>query len=41
MQRPAQPEGIAPPFVFLAFDADSSYITGEAVGELGGKTTAA
>ncbi len=28
MQRPAQPEEIAPAFVFLASNADSSYITG-------------
>jgi len=40
MQRPAQPEEIAPVYVFLASDADSSYITGEVIGELGGKTTA-
>ena len=39
-QRPAQPEEIAPVYVFLASDADSSYITGEIIGELGGKTTA-
>jgi NAD(P)-dependent dehydrogenase (short-subunit alcohol dehydrogenase family) len=40
MKRPAQPEEIAPAFVFLASDADSSYITGEVIGLLGGKTTA-
>jgi NAD(P)-dependent dehydrogenase (short-subunit alcohol dehydrogenase family) len=40
MQRPAQPEEIAPAYVFLASDADSSYITGEIVSQLGGKTTA-
>jgi NAD(P)-dependent dehydrogenase (short-subunit alcohol dehydrogenase family) len=40
MQRPAQPEEIAPAYVFFASDADSSYITGEILGELGGKTTA-
>jgi len=38
--RPAQPAGLAPPYVFLASDADSSYITGEVVGVMGGKTTA-
>src|SRR5436190_17576868 len=29
MKRPAQPEEIAPAYVFFASDADSSYITGE------------
>lgn len=28
MQRPAQPEEVSPSYVFLASDADSSYITG-------------
>ncbi len=40
MKRPAQPEELAPVYVFLASDADSSYLTGEVIGELGGKTTA-
>ena len=40
MKRPAQPEEIAPSFVFLASEADSSYITGEVIGLLGGETTA-
>jgi NAD(P)-dependent dehydrogenase (short-subunit alcohol dehydrogenase family) len=40
MKRPAQPEEIAPAYVFLASDADSGYITGEVISELGGKTTA-
>jgi NAD(P)-dependent dehydrogenase (short-subunit alcohol dehydrogenase family) len=39
-RRPAQPEEIAPAYVFLASDADSSYITGEVIAQLGGKTTA-
>jgi NAD(P)-dependent dehydrogenase (short-subunit alcohol dehydrogenase family) len=41
MQRPAQPEEIAPAFVFFASHADSSYITGEVLTLLGGETTAA
>jgi NAD(P)-dependent dehydrogenase (short-subunit alcohol dehydrogenase family) len=36
MERPAQPEEIAPSFVFLASSADSSYITGEVLPVLGG-----
>lgn len=40
MQRPAQPEEIAPAFVFFASAADSSYITGEVLNLLGGSTTA-
>jgi NAD(P)-dependent dehydrogenase (short-subunit alcohol dehydrogenase family) len=40
MGRPAQPEEIAPAYVFFASDGDSSYITGEILGELGGKTPA-
>jgi len=39
MERPAQPEEIAPAFVFLASEADSSYITGEILPILGGETT--
>lgn len=41
MKRPAQPEEIAPAFVFFASDADSSYITGEVLTALGGETRAA
>ena len=38
MQRPAQPEEIAPAFVFFASPVDSSYITGEVLPILGGET---
>ena len=37
MGRPAQPEEIAPAYVFLASEADSSYITGLVLPELGGE----
>jgi NAD(P)-dependent dehydrogenase (short-subunit alcohol dehydrogenase family) len=40
MKRPAQPEEVAPAFVFFASSADSSYITGEVLTLLGGETTA-
>ncbi|HUG28873.1 MAG TPA: SDR family oxidoreductase [Gemmatimonadales bacterium] len=40
MDRPAQPEEVAPAFVFFASAADSSYITGEVLTLLGGETTA-
>ncbi len=40
MQRPAQPEEIAPAFVYLASEVDSSYVTGEVLTLLGGDTTA-
>jgi NAD(P)-dependent dehydrogenase (short-subunit alcohol dehydrogenase family) len=38
--RPAQPEEVAPAYVFLASDGDSRYITGEVLNVLGGTTTA-
>lgn len=38
--RPAQPEEIAPAYVFFASPADSYYITGEVLTLLGGETTA-
>jgi NAD(P)-dependent dehydrogenase (short-subunit alcohol dehydrogenase family) len=40
MQRPAQPEEIAPAFVYFASEVDSSYVTGEVLTLLGGDTTA-
>jgi len=40
LKRPAQPEEIAPAYVFFASQADSSYITGEVLTLLGGETTA-
>lgn len=41
MKRPAQPEEIAPAYVFFASEVDSSYVTGEVLTLLGGETTAA
>jgi len=40
MQRPGQPEEVAPAYVFFASNVDSSYITGEVLTLLGGETTA-
>lgn len=40
MGRPAQPEEIAPAYVFFASNTDSSYVTGEVLTLLGGDTTA-
>lgn len=40
ISRPAQPEEVAPAYVFLASEGDASYITGEIVNVLGGTTTA-
>jgi NAD(P)-dependent dehydrogenase (short-subunit alcohol dehydrogenase family) len=39
MKRPAQPEVLAPAYVFLASNADSSYITGTVLQVMGGETT--
>jgi len=39
MKRPAQPEELAPAYVFLASDADSSYITGIVLPVMGGETS--
>lgn len=41
MKRPAQPEEVAPAYVFFAANSCSSYITGEVLTLLGGETTAA
>ncbi|HET9743484.1 MAG TPA: SDR family oxidoreductase [Terriglobales bacterium] len=41
MARPAQPEEVAPAYVFFAAEACSSYITGEVISIMGGETTAA
>lgn len=38
MERPAQPEELAPAYVFLASGADSSYITGVVLPVTGGRT---
>ena len=40
MKRPAQPEEIAPAFVYFASEVDSSYVTGEVLTLLGGETKA-
>jgi NAD(P)-dependent dehydrogenase (short-subunit alcohol dehydrogenase family) len=39
MKRPAQPEEIAPAYVYFASEVDSSYVTGEVLTLLGGETT--
>jgi NAD(P)-dependent dehydrogenase (short-subunit alcohol dehydrogenase family) len=39
MKRPAQPEELAPAYVFVASSVDSSYITGEIINVFGGKPT--
>lgn len=39
LERPAQPEEVAPAYVFFASEADSSFITGEVLTLLGGETT--
>jgi NAD(P)-dependent dehydrogenase (short-subunit alcohol dehydrogenase family) len=38
MGRPAQPEELAPAYVFLASEADASYITGTVLQVMGGET---
>ncbi len=40
LKRPAQPEEIAPAFVYFASEGDSSYVAGEVLTLLGGETTA-
>ena len=39
MGRPAQPEELAPAYVFLASNADSSYITGTVLQVMGGEAS--
>ena len=39
MKRPAQPEELAPAYVFLASNADSSYVTGTVLQVMGGETS--
>jgi NAD(P)-dependent dehydrogenase (short-subunit alcohol dehydrogenase family) len=41
LNRPGQPEEVAPAFVFLASEQCSSYINGEVISVMGGITTAA
>jgi NAD(P)-dependent dehydrogenase (short-subunit alcohol dehydrogenase family) len=41
MKRPAQPEEVAPAYVYFGSNVDSSYVTGEILTLLGGETTAA
>ena len=38
MGRPAQPEELAPAYVYLASNADSSYVTGTVLQVMGGET---
>jgi NAD(P)-dependent dehydrogenase (short-subunit alcohol dehydrogenase family) len=38
MQRPAQPDEIAPSYVFFASDRLSSYYSGEVLSPIGGLT---
>jgi len=40
MKRAAQPEEVAPAYVYFASEADSSYISGEVLSVLGGQSTA-
>lgn len=40
LERPAQPDEIAPAYVYFASEADSSYVTGQVLSILGGQTRA-
>jgi NAD(P)-dependent dehydrogenase (short-subunit alcohol dehydrogenase family) len=39
MERPGQPEEVAPAYVYFASNADSSYISGEVLAITGGEPT--
>jgi NAD(P)-dependent dehydrogenase (short-subunit alcohol dehydrogenase family) len=40
MKRAAEPEELAPAYVYFASEPDSSYVSGEVLAVLGGQSTA-